>query len=109
VVYQALIDTAAQGRLLHNDDTTMRVQSLGKEIASVVHPERTGVFTTSIVSQVDDHQVVLFFTGQKHAGENLDQVLKRRAADLQKPLQMCDALARNDPKVCTILYIAAAR
>lgn len=98
VVFQALIDTAAQGRLLHNDDTTMRVQSLGKQIASAVDPERTGVFTTSIVSQVDDHPVALFFTGQKHAGENLDQVLKRRAGHLEKPLQMCDALARNQSK-----------
>jgi transposase len=98
VVYQALIDTAAQGRLLHNDDTTMRVQSLDKEIASALDPERTGVFTTSIVSQLDDHQIALFFTGQKHAGENLDQVLKRRAEPLQKPLHMCDALARNESK-----------
>ena len=60
--------------------------------------ERTGSFTTSIVSQVDDHPVALFFTGHKHAGENLDQVLKRRSADLGKPLQMCDALARNESK-----------
>ena len=100
LVYEALIDTAAQGRLLHNDDTTMRVQSLRKEISTAVDApnKRTGIFTTSIISQVDDHQVALFFTGQKHAGENLDQLLKRRSAQLQKPLQMCDALARNQPK-----------
>jgi transposase len=98
VVYQTLIDTAAQGRLLHNDDTTMRVQSLRRESSTTEQAARTGIFTTSIVSQVDDHQVALFFTGQKHAGENLDQLLKRRSADLQKPLQMCDALARNESK-----------
>jgi transposase len=98
VVYEGLIDTAAQGRLLHNDDTTMRVQSLRKEIASAADAERTGVFTTSIVSQVDDHPVALFFTGQRHAGENLDQLLKRRSGNLEKPLQMCDALARNQSK-----------
>jgi hypothetical protein len=40
----------------------------------------------------------LFFTGQKHAGENLDQLLKGRAAELSPPLQMCDALARNQSK-----------
>ena len=100
VVYETLIDTAAQGRLLHNDDTTMRVQSLRKEIASAPDTpnKRTGIFTTSIVSQVDDHPIALFFTGQKHAGENLDQVLKHRSANLPKPLQMCDALARNQSK-----------
>jgi hypothetical protein len=100
VVCEALIDTAAQGRLLHNDDTPMRVQSLRQEIfaATETANQRTGIFTTSIISQVEDHQVALFFTGQKHAGENLDQVLKRRSTELQKPLQMCDALARNQPK-----------
>jgi len=98
LVYEALIDTAAQGRLLHNDDTSMRVQSLHQQIARAVEPERTGIFTTSIVSQVDSHQVALFFTGQRHAGENLDQLLKRRAGHLEKPLQMCDALARNESK-----------
>jgi transposase len=60
--------------------------------------QRTGIFTTNIISQVDKQQVALFFTGQKHAGENLDQLLKRRSADLPMPLQMCDALARNEPK-----------
>lgn len=97
VVYEALIDTAAQGRLLHNDDTTMRVQSLRKEISTAADAahQRTGIFTTSIVSQIDDQQVALFFTGQKHAGENLDQLLKRRSRHLEKPLQMCDALLRN--------------
>jgi hypothetical protein len=33
--------------------------------------------------------MALFFTGQKHAGENSAQVLARRAAGLQAPIQMC--------------------
>ncbi|MGQ0588845.1 MAG: IS66 family transposase, partial [Sphingosinicella sp.] len=33
----------------------------------------------------------------KHAGENLGDVLRRRAADLSAPIQMCDALDRNLP------------
>jgi hypothetical protein len=98
-VYEALIDTAAQGRLLHNDDTTMRVQSLRQEIAAEAKKnpaQRTGIFTTNIVALVEERKVALFFTGRKHAGENLDQVLQRRAAGLAKPLQMCDALSRNE-------------
>ena len=97
-VYEALIDTAAQGRLLHNDDTTMRVQSLRQEIAAEAKnpAQRTGIFTTNIVALVEERKVALFFTGRKHAGENLDQVLQRRAAGLAKPLQMCDALSRNE-------------
>jgi hypothetical protein len=40
----------------------------------------------------------LFFTGPQHAGENLTDLLKRRAAELDKPIQMCDALSRNAPE-----------
>jgi hypothetical protein len=101
LTYEALLDAAAQGKLFHNDDTPMRVQSLLKEItqAEDQNPkERTGIFTSSIVSQIGEHRAALFFTGRNHAGENLDQLLKRRAAGLDKPLQMCDGLSRNEPK-----------
>jgi len=43
--------------------------------------------------------IALFFTGWKHAGENLAEVLKQRARELPAPIQMSDALSRNSPKV----------
>jgi transposase len=99
IIYEALIDVAAQGRLFHNDDTRMRVLGLHKEIPLCEEEDqRTGVFTTNVLSKTGEHEVALFFTGQKHAGENLDQVLKHRAADLPKALQMCDGLTRNHSK-----------
>lgn len=99
IIYDTLIDQAAQGTLIHNDDTTMRVQSLKKIISQAEgQNKRTGIFTTGIVSLVGEHRVALFFTGLKHAGENLDQVLKRRAPGLKAPLQMSDALSCNLPK-----------
>ena len=39
------------------------------------------------------------WSGWKHAGENLADVLKQRAAELNAPIQMCDALSRNTPKL----------
>jgi len=42
--------------------------------------------------------IALFFTGWKHAGENIAEVLKQRASGLPAPIQMCDALSRNAPK-----------
>jgi len=39
----------------------------------------------------------LFFTGRRHAGENLEAVLRRRAGRSPPPIQMCDALSRNLP------------
>ena len=79
----------------------MRVQSLRRQIAEeqqAEEGERTGIFTTSLLCAVGEHQISLFFTGRDHAGENLDQLLQHRAAELSQPLQMCDALARNLPK-----------
>jgi transposase len=97
--HEALITLAAQGKLIHNDDTTMRVQSLAKEPGPAAQgSERTGIFTTSLVSEVEGHTIALFVTGHRHAGENLDQLLARRAADSPPPIQMCDALSRNPSK-----------
>jgi len=95
-VFPALIKYAAQGDILHNDDTTMKVQEL--MIAEKDnHPKkpRTGIFTTGILSITEGRRIALFFTGRKHAGENIAQVLENRHNCLDPPVQMCDALSRN--------------
>jgi transposase len=97
---EELIGQAAQGEVVHNDDTSMRVLSLnwdrGKD--TEVAPARTGVFTSGIVSIGAGHRIALFFTGRKHAGENLGEVLQRRT-EPDPAMQMCDALSRNLPKL----------
>jgi transposase len=100
---EELICQAAQGEVLHNDDTSMLVlalrRSLGRGTDEDDAPERTGVFTSGIVSTAQKQTIALFFTGRQHAGENLADVLQRRVAELAPPLQMCDALSRNLPKL----------
>jgi hypothetical protein len=71
------------------------VLSLRREKLTADSGERTGVFTSGIVSTRPGHRIALFFTGRQHAGENLSEVLERRAAQLAPPIQMCDALSRN--------------
>jgi hypothetical protein len=61
--------------------------------------ERTGVFTSGIVSTCEGRKIALYFTGSKHAGENLADVLKQRSRELPSPVQMCDALSRNVPRL----------
>ena len=104
--FDELIRQAAQGNVLHNDDTTVKILELmGKrgrqEALSSVEGEaadqRSGLFTSGVVSLRDGQRVALFFSGRRHAGENLAQVLKLRAAQLPPPIQMCDALSRNLP------------
>ena len=93
-----LIRQAAQGSVMHNDDTGMRILRLAREPGD----KRTGTFTSGIVSLVGAWTVALFFTGWKHAGENLAEVLKQRARELPAPIQMSDALSRNSPKVAGV-------
>lgn len=97
--FQELINQAAQGKVLHNDDTNMKIMELieARKAAEPDESQRKGCFTTGIISLQEDHKIALFFTGPKHAGENLKDVLKRRAAALKPPIQMCDALSRNIP------------
>jgi len=91
---EELIRQAAQGSVMHNDDTGMRILRLTREPGD----KRTGTFTSGIVSLVGAWTVALFFTGWKHAGANIADVLKQRARGLPAPIQMCDALSRNTPK-----------
>ena len=102
---EELIRQAAQGEVLHNDDTSMPVLALRRNPGIDTNEDesdaakRTGVFTSGIVSTAQKQTIALFFTGRQHAGENLADVLQQRAAKLAPPMQMCDALSRNLPKL----------
>jgi transposase len=105
-VFRELVRLAARAPLLHNDDTYARIlEFMGKRRAKLLaqglldHPDRTGLFTTGVVAKTDDGKpIVLFFSGRKHAGENLAELLERREAHLPPPILMSDALDRNLPK-----------
>jgi hypothetical protein len=57
------------------------------------------MYTTGIVSTTrEGRRITLFFSGPKHAGENLIQLLRYRAKALARPIQMCDAASRNMPE-----------
>jgi transposase len=106
-----LIRQAAQGNVVYNDDTIARIlEYMGKRAARAKltnesledgpdkdSSKRSGMFTTGIVSTFANHRIALFLTGHNHAGENLKEVLAHRAAELERPIQMCDALSRNMP------------
>ena len=117
-IHNALIQTAAQGEVLYNDDTTITILERMAETArqaalddeasdrsadSEVTDEksakkpRTGTFTSGVVATRDERRIALFFSGHQDAGENLRDVLSRRAAELPPPIQMSDALSRNRP------------
>jgi len=99
-VFDELIRQAAQATVFYNDDTTVKILDLLEEngrITPAGSKKRTGIFTTSIMALCDERLITLYFTGRRHAGENLGDVLERRAAELDSPIQMCDGASRNEP------------
>jgi len=97
------ISKTASALGLKYDSLTMKILGLSQgcresaEAESGQKADRTGVFTSGIVSIFDDYRISLFFTGPDHAGENLVALLKQRSCELGPPIQMCDALSRNMP------------
>ena len=91
VVLASLETLAAQGELISQDDTSVRML-LGFSRSK----ERTGMFTTALVVKVGERLRCLDDSGGSHAGENLAARLEQREADHGKPLGMSDALSRNE-------------
>jgi len=105
VVFQHLEGLAAQGELIYQDDTSVRIVTLIKENQQIraqaaaqgfSRPkERPGMFTTALVVKRGERTICLYDSGRSHAGENLQALLAQRQAHLGKPWVMSDALSRN--------------
>ena len=113
VVFEHLEKVAAQGELIYQDDTSVRILSLlgenlkmraQAEAMGLSRPtERTGMYTTALVVQVGEHTICLYYSGRCHAGENLKALLLQRQADRDKPLVMSDALSHNEADETTLI------
>lgn len=110
-VHDELLNQAAQGEVQYNDDTIVRIlEHMGERarqraLAGTADnssdekeaTSRKGLFTSGVVSTAEGRRIALFFSGHRHAGENLARLLARRSEQLKPPIQMCDALPRNLP------------
>ena len=106
VVFKQMERVAAQGDLVFQDDTAVRIISLMKENLERLSAaqaqglsqskERTGMHTTALVVKVAEHTAILYYSSRRHAGENLQGLLDKRQAGLEKLLAMSDALTSNE-------------
>jgi transposase len=107
-VFLQLQKEAAQGEVIFQDDTLGRVLALIEENqqaraqaqaqGKTKTDERTGMQTTALIAQVGERRICLYYTGRRHAGENLAALLMRREPGRSKPLVMSDALTSNNVK-----------
>lgn len=100
--HDELVRLAAQGELVQNDNTAVKILELmGKRAAKQALQEsdaegpknkdgsqRTGLFTSGVVSTSDGQRIALFFSGRQHAGENLRDVLRERSPTRAAPNHM---------------------
>jgi transposase len=104
-VFDYLECEAAQGEAIFHDDTAVRILALLQENRALLAEaeahglstptERTGMHTTALVVKLGEHTAILYYSSRRHAGENLQRLLDKRAAGRDKPLVMSDALASN--------------
>jgi hypothetical protein len=112
-IFKCLEKLAAQGEVIFQDDTPGRVLTLIEENRQAraearaqgkAKPDaRTGIQTTALVVQVGEQRICLYYTGRRHAGENLAALLTKRDPERGKPLVMSDALSRNNAAEATLI------
>lgn len=86
---------AANGKLIHNDDTRVKILEVMKDNQNNPDKKRTGMYTTCVYAETEKNIVALYYSGVKHSGENIGALLEKRNKDLPPILQMCDALSAN--------------
>ncbi len=89
----------ANGDNIEHDDTHVKILDVMRDNKLNPDKERTGMYTTCIKGTADGHPVCLYYTGTRHGGENVSQLLSKRDTSLPPIRQMCDALAANVSKV----------
>jgi transposase len=112
-IFQCLEKLAAQGEVIFQDDTPHRILTLIEENqqartwaqaqGKVKPEERTGMQTTALMVQVGERRICLYYTGRRHAGENLAALLLKREPGRGKPLVMSDALSSNNAEEDTLI------
>lgn len=97
IIFKVLERMAANGDIIHNDDSHVKITDLIRNHRLNPDQERTGTFTTGIMSRTEQCDIVLFYNSSLHAGENMERLLNKRDEGKDKVIQMCDALSRNIP------------
>jgi transposase len=105
-LYKALEQHAiAKATNFRTDDTGSMVVELQKQIDAEIaalerlgestKDARTGINATGFYWETPDGPVVLYYTGRHHAGEMVDQLLRRRLLSSPKLVKITDGASKN--------------
>lgn len=109
--YFELKRLAANAVLFHIDDTSNRILDQKPEKRKKRNGkgtvERKGVYTSGLIAVLGDGKMIyLYETSLGHAGELIDDILRKRDTSLPPPILMCDALSRNLPSGSIKYYLS---
>ena len=93
-VFIELQRMAAEGEVLFGDDTRVTILSCLKE-NDESEEDLKSTCVTGIVAKAGERKIALYFSDRRQTGETVGNLLKLRAEDLGRPIQMSDALAAN--------------
>ena len=101
-------EIAANAWHYYIDDTSNRINKQGPIIkpsrSTGKDKVRTGIYTSGLIATTNDNQrLVLYQTGIGHAGEFIDEILRKRSSAASVPIVMSDALSSNRPSVLDAL------
>lgn len=82
---------AALCTVLYYDDTSVKIIDCQPSLAE----KRKGIRTTCMVANLGAEKIALYVSGRKHAGDNANELLEKRPANMQKVIRMSDALSAN--------------
>jgi len=106
-VLGALEEVAANGELIHGDDTGVTIAEVIKMIREDPTIKRKGTFTSAFYAYAASYVIALYYSGRDHAGENLVRLLTKRRPELPPIIHMSDALAANVMKEIAHLILKA--
>ncbi len=92
VVWEYLLKLLSNSKEIMSDDTGAKILSHMKDIDE---KERKKLSTTGMRSVVEGHEVVVYQTGEKNSGENLDAIVKSRTSE-ENLILVTDASTTND-------------
>ncbi len=109
-IFKELLVIAADAHHFYLDDTTHRIieqEAIQKKKRNSNKLQtRTGLYASGIIASIEQHNIVLFQTNIGHAGEFIDEILKKRKPDKSPPILMSDALPSNNPSGMPALHAA---
>jgi hypothetical protein len=96
-IFLELEQLAAMAGTFMLDDTTVRILDLMRENKTLPEGERRGTWTTGIIARGATHEIALYYSGKRHAGDNFERLLEKRPVAMKPPIGLGDAASRNWP------------